>query len=295
MSIDERFGVTPVINASGSETRLGGACLPLPDWRLPQGVSRSVWEFSHDPRIARDEDQHLAGAPLLDFDRQIMRQWFPNPCRLVDLGCGTGRTLVEFASRGCECTGIDLSDDSLAVAAERLSARGLHATLIKANLCDLSCLAGDAFDGGLLLFGTLGMISGPDNRRQVVAQAGRLLQPGGRLALHVHNVWRHLFSPTGRSWLARDLVKRLSGNPKAGDTEHDYRGIPRMFHHAFSLREVRHLLSDCGFTIRELLPLAPVSGMAQGESGSTDAVPDLICRGWSRNLRATGWLILAEK
>lgn len=285
-------------NASDSVARLGGASLPVPDWKLPPGVSRSVWEFSHDREIARNEDQHLAGAPLLDFDRQIMRQWFPDPCRLADLGCGTGRTLVEFASRGCQCTGIDLSEESLTVAAERLSARGLSATLLRANLCDLSCLAGGAFDGALLLFGTLGMISGPDNRREAVAQAGRLLRPGGRFALHVHNVWRHLFSPTGRRWLARDLVKRLLADPTAGDTERDYRGIPRMYHHAFSLREVRHLLSDCSLTLRELIPLAPLSELPQGESGShrsADGVPEMICRGWLSDLRATGWLILAEK
>jgi len=180
--------------------------LSIPEWRLPSGVSRALWEFAHDPEIARHENEHLAGAPLLEFDRQVVRKWFPSPCRLVDLGCGTGRTLVEFATRGCDCVGIDLSEESLRVAAERLAVAGQSATLIRANLCELGCLPDGGFDGAVLLFGTLGMITGCDNRRRVLVEARRLLRPAGRLALHVHNVWRHLDSPPGRRWLARDFV-----------------------------------------------------------------------------------------
>jgi ubiquinone/menaquinone biosynthesis C-methylase UbiE len=271
--------------------------MSTPDWRLPAGVSRSLWEFSRDRQIARDEHRHLAGAALLEFDRQVVREWLPVPCRLVDLGCGTGRSIVEFAARGCECVGIDLSEESLAVAAERLSEAGLEARLIRANLCELGCLSGGQFDAALLLFGTLGMITGSENRRQVLVEARRLLRPGGRLALHVHNVWRHFFSPPGRRWLARDFCKRLAGDPTAGDTEHAYRGIPRMFHHAFTLGEIRRLLRSCGLTIREVLPLAaigPSDGPETGVATSAVGVPDLVCRGAFPNVRATGWLILAE-
>jgi SAM-dependent methyltransferase len=277
------------------DARASADSLSIADWRLPAGVSRALWEFAHDPEIARHEGQHLAGAPLLEFDRDVVRQWFPTACRLVDLGCGTGRTLVDFATRGCDCVGVDLSDESLKVAAERLTAVGRSATLIRANLCELGCLPDGDFDGACLLFGTLGMITGRDNRRRVLVEARRLLRPAGRLALHVHNVWRHFFSPPGRRWLARDFVKRLARNPAAGDTEHDYRGIPRMFHHAFTLGEIRRLLTSCGFSIRELIPLAPVASASDsGHHRLPAGTPDLICRGWLTNLRATGWLILAE-
>jgi SAM-dependent methyltransferase len=30
-----------------------------------------------------------------------------SPCRIGDLGCGTGRALIEAASRGCKVVGVD--------------------------------------------------------------------------------------------------------------------------------------------------------------------------------------------
>jgi ubiquinone/menaquinone biosynthesis C-methylase UbiE len=272
---------------------MGG--MSIPDWRLPQGVSRSVWEFAHDRTIARDEDRHLADTPLLDFDHEVVRRWFQTPGCLVDLGCGTGRSLAAFARLGFECVGVDLSPESLAVAAERTASAALPILLLKANLCDLGCLSSGQFDYALLLFGTLGMVCGAENRRHVLEHARRVLKPGGLLAVHVHNAWRHLFSPPGRRWLVRDLVKRFARHPSAGDTEHDYRGIPRIYHHSFTHGEITRLLRRCGFRIRETLPLAPLDSRQLGAARvDADHADDLTCRGWFRDLKATGWLILAE-
>ena len=82
------------------------------DWRLPPGVSRSLWEFAADAKLARDEADHLAHSPLLEFDRRVVNQWFDQPGDLIDLGCGTGRSLVDFSQRSFNCTGVDLSQPS---------------------------------------------------------------------------------------------------------------------------------------------------------------------------------------
>jgi ubiquinone/menaquinone biosynthesis C-methylase UbiE len=269
--------------------------MSIPDWRLPPGVTRSVWEFAHDRQIAREEQQHLAGSPLLEFDQQLIGRWFQAPGRLIDLGCGTGRALVECSRRGFECVGVDLSFESLHVAAEATRETARPAALLRGNLCELDCLASGQFDCAVMLFGTLGMITGRENRRQALAHARRLLRPRGLLALHAHNVWRNLHSPQGRRWLARDVVKRLLRNPTAGDRENDYRGIPRLYHHPFTSVEIRRLLRECEFVDREMIPLAPLdTGSDVAPPTVDDASSNLVCRGLFRNLRATGWMILAE-
>jgi SAM-dependent methyltransferase len=269
--------------------------MSLPDWRLPPGVTRSVWEFAHDRQIARDTERHLAGAPLLEFDRRLLARWFPTPGRLVDFGCGTGRALVDCARRGFDCVGIDLSPESLRVAVEMTRDTNTPAALVRANLCALDCFTDGQFDYALMLFGTLGMIAGHVHRRKTMRHACRLLRPGGLLALHVHNVWRNLYSPQGRRWLARDLVKRILYEPTAGDRENDYRGIPRLYHHAFTSGEIRRLLRGCGFVIREMIPLAPIDTCVDLAPPAASASPqDLECRGLFSSLRATGWMILAQ-
>lgn len=269
------------------------------DWQLPPGVSRSLWEFAADEQLPQTEDQHLGQTPLLQFDHALVEQWFERPGRVIDLGCGTGRSLVTLAQRGFQCTGVDLSQPSLQVARQRLREAGLSATLLRGNLCELEFLPDGQFDYALLLFGTLGMVAGGASRRQVLAHAHRLLVPGGRLALHVHSLWPHLFQMGGRGWLVRDLAKRLVGSPTAGDTHRDYRGIPRIYHHVFSRREIQHLLRDSGFEITREIPLAPLgdftpvwpTGTQPTDKPSPPTPSSLTQTGLFRNLRCTGWMV----
>jgi len=263
--------------------------MTLPDWQLPPGVTRSLWEFANDPAIARDEDQHLSDSPLLDFDQQVLRRWLTSPGDLLDLGCGTGRHLVELARLGWRCTGVDLSLESLRVAQERAAAAQLGVTLVRGNLCELSFLPRNRFDAALLLFGTLGMVCGAECRQAVLQQVHDLLRPGGQLVLHVHNLWRHAASPHGRRWLLSDLSKRLRGDPTAGDSQYDYRGIPRMYHHSFTFGELRRALAAAKFGIRDFIPLA-VAPAAIGESAQNRSLENT---GMFSCWRSTGWIVRA--
>src|SRR5882724_7528324 len=49
----------------------------------------------------------------------------PPPCRLLDVGCGTGWTSVFFARRGYDVVGVDISPDMIGHARERPDARAL--------------------------------------------------------------------------------------------------------------------------------------------------------------------------
>src|SRR5438309_6386688 len=86
---------------------------PVPDWRLPSGVSRGLWDYLRDPSVARNYDQSLAGSTLFAVDQRFAEHIFDRPGRLIDLGCGTGRLLVPFAQRGWWVLGVDLSEEML--------------------------------------------------------------------------------------------------------------------------------------------------------------------------------------
>src|SRR5262249_58740241 len=48
------------------------------------------------------------------------------------------------------------------------------------------------------------------------AQGPRLLRPGGRFVLHVHNRWFNLWDPQGRRWLLGNTLAALLGRAAAG-------------------------------------------------------------------------------
>jgi SAM-dependent methyltransferase len=233
----------------------------IPDWQLPPGVDRGLWDYLHSGEMARGYDDQMAASPLARADVAFCEEHFPTPGRLIDLGCGTGRLCRHFAARGFECVGVDLSDEMLARAKDNLHAPGVTAAAryavryVAANLVDLAGLPEASFDYAACLFSTLGMVRGADNRARVVANAFRLLRPGGRFVLHVHNRW---FGGLGWGRVVGQAVRTLLGKPDAGDIamSQAYGGAPLTLHH-FTRRGAVRLLEDAGFVVKEVRPVGP--------------------------------------
>lgn len=254
------------------------------DWQLPPGVTRGLWDYLHDAELARDYDATLAGSPLIAADVRFAEQHFPTPGRLIDLGCGTGRLLLPFARRGFRVLGVDLSAEMLRLAGEKAAAAGVQVQRLQANIVELDGLRDGSFDYAACLFSTLGMVSGSAERRRVVGHVYRLLRPGGRFVLHVHNRWFNFWDRRGRRWLAKDVLRSLAGKPGAGDRPLPvHRGIAGLSLHQFTRREAVRLLGGAGFRLREVRPV----GLREDAT-----LPLPWWFGW---LRAYGYLIAAER
>src|SRR5262245_37160522 len=161
----------------------------MPDWQLPAGVSRSLWDACQDRDIAKGYDAALEGTPLLETDVAFLQAHCAAPGRLLDLGAGTGRLAIPMARAGFWVVAVDLSAPMLEVLGAK--ARRAQATVhrLAANIVQLDALADHTFDYAACLFSTLGLVAGADNRRRVLEQVCRLLRPGGVFILHVHNRW----------------------------------------------------------------------------------------------------------
>jgi SAM-dependent methyltransferase len=255
----------------------------LADWQLPPGVDRGLWDYLNDTGLAARYDAGLAGSTLFEADLPFVACHCPTPGRLIDLGCGTGRLLTYMARRGWWVLGVDLSESMLRQATERATREGLGVNLLRANLAELS-LVPDTFDAAACLFSTLGMIRGAEARRKVVKQAFRLLKPGGKLLLHVHNRWFNVWDPHGRRWLIRNTLASTFGRVVAGDRLMPvHQGIANLTLHLYTRREVCRLLRGVGFRVLEVRPI----GLGR------DAT---LARKWLfPRLRAYGYLIAAVK
>jgi SAM-dependent methyltransferase len=258
---------------------------PAPaDWQLPPGVDRGLWDYVQDAGLARDYDARLADSALFQIDQSFAEQYFDHPGRLIDLGCGTGRLLVPFARRGHWVLGVDLAEAMLEVAGDKARQAGVVVHRLKANLVELDALSGGTFDYAACLFSTLGMVAGPEARLRVIAHVHRLLRPGGRFLLHVHNRWFNFWDLQGERWLLRDLPRWMRRDARAGDRLMPvHQGIAGLTLHLFTRREAVRLLRGAGFRILEVRPLSLANDGHLHRSW---------CFGW---LRAYGYLLAAEK
>lgn len=166
---------------------------------------------------------------------------------VLDLGCGTGRASELLARSGYGVFAIDLSLPML----DQVNRRQLpDVVAIRANLVQLDCFADDVAGGAVCLFSTLGMIQGRVNRRQFLAHVRRIVQPGGRFLLHVHNRYAALTHAAGRRQLIESRIRSWwRRGVEFGDAVYPYRGLPDMFLHQFSRRELHQDLRSTGWRV----------------------------------------------
>jgi len=119
------------------------------------------------------------------FERLLFgggREWVCSQARgeVLEVGIGTGRNLP-FYPKEVHLTGVDLSPAMLDVARARAQALGVEADL---RVGDAQALpfADEAFDAVVI---TLSLCTIPDDHR-AVAEASRVLRPGGYLLLLEH-------------------------------------------------------------------------------------------------------------
>jgi ubiquinone/menaquinone biosynthesis C-methylase UbiE len=129
----------------------------------------------HAAQWDRIRQLHVADAAVEDAIRAALTD---RPIRaLLDLGTGTGRMLELFAPDIERGLGLDLSLDMLALARARLDRSGLkHCSVRYGDIYDLA-LPRDSFDV-VIIHQVLHFL---DDSARAIAEAARVLRPGGRL------------------------------------------------------------------------------------------------------------------
>jgi SAM-dependent methyltransferase len=252
-----------------------------PSWQLPPGVNASLWTYARSARLAETEESYFRDHPLFTTDARLILERFSPPGRLVDLGCGAGRQAIPLARHGFQVTGVELSHPMLVQLAK--DAADTRVDCLRANLCRLGCIPDRTFDYAISLFSTLGMIRGVGPRQRALDESHRILKPGGRLAIHVHNVFLNLRDRQGRGWLLGQFPRILLGHDDAGDRRMTYRGIPNMEVHLYRWSELRRSLRRAGYRIDEVIPLNEVTARP------------ISSPGFLHPLRAGGWVVFASR
>lgn len=108
-----------------------------------------------------------------------------SPCKIADLGCGTGRSLIEAGSRGCSLVGVDSSERQLEIASSLMISAGINTSvrLIESDLEELPLENGE-LDAGIMI-ASLHHLPVRDSRISALNEAYRCIRNGGRLQVSV--------------------------------------------------------------------------------------------------------------
>jgi ubiquinone/menaquinone biosynthesis C-methylase UbiE len=172
--------------------------------------------------------------------------------RVLEIGCGTGTDLLQFARHGALVTGIDLTPRSIEIARRRFEVYGLKGDFAIGDAEDLT-FPDESFDA-VYSFGVLHHT--PDIER-AIREAHRVLRRGGRaIAMIYHRgslyYWGGLI--VKRGLLKGELLRRTPAEIMSRYVEYTETG-GRPLVRAFTRREARHLFrrfSDCRISVNQL-------------------------------------------
>jgi SAM-dependent methyltransferase len=227
--------------------------------------------YVNSRELAETYDEYFGATPLFRFDRRFVAKHLRLPRdpafghSVLDLGCGTGRHVALCAENGCLATGVDLNPHMLSKAEQTLKRRNIpfsraadagneiRARLVMGDFLNPPLPEGQRFDAALMMFSTLGLVEGGDNRRTFLAGLRNRLKPGGILILHVHNELRH--RRAGLLGRLDEWRGEMRGLEPGDHIQEKYRGVLDLYLHCFTPRELTSLLVEAGYTLVEFLPL----------------------------------------
>jgi len=143
--------------------------------------------------------------------------------RLADIGGGTGNYALALKREGWDPVVVDRSAEMLAQAA----AKGLEAVQADAERLPL---ADESFDAATMI----SMLHHVDDRAAALAEARRILRPGGKLVLKgftgedADSLWILDYFPSSRPWMAATHPPRaefLAELPGAGAVELEFKDM----------------------------------------------------------------------
>ena len=129
--------------------------------------------------------------------------------RLLDLACGFGRHTLEFARRGYEVVGADITPDYITEANRLAAAEGLHAEFLCTDLRDLDFQ--ESFDVVLnLADGAIGYLENDAENLKIFDLIAAALKPGGKHLMDVCNTAYAAKHFPRRNWIAGEKSLSLA-------------------------------------------------------------------------------------
>jgi ubiquinone/menaquinone biosynthesis C-methylase UbiE len=223
-----------------------------------RGLMADTWDIWRDD-TARWEDGI--------FFRDIVRQ-YGQPA--LDVGCGTGRIVLDYMSDGLDIDGVDNSPEMLAICREKARKRGLLPNLYEQAMETLDLPR--AYRTILVPSSSFQLVTDAEKAREVMRRFFAHLQPGGTLIMPFSFEWkegqplqtdwglvfdkvrpvdgatvrrwaRESFSPDQQLWHSEDRYEVLQNNVVIASEEHRRSPAGRWY----SQSQAAQLYQDAGF------------------------------------------------
>ncbi|MDG4655467.1 class I SAM-dependent methyltransferase [Ectobacillus antri] len=124
----------------------------------------------------------------VSFVERKMDQYDVMAPSLLDVACGTGSVALPLMQKGYDVTGVDLSDDMLSVAYEKVRSAGYDAAFYQQDMRELSL--DREFDCVTIFCDSLNYVTSEDGIKQTFKKVYEHVKPGGLFLFDIHSLYK---------------------------------------------------------------------------------------------------------
>jgi ubiquinone/menaquinone biosynthesis C-methylase UbiE len=174
-----------------------------------------------------------------------------SPCRIADIGCGTGRLVAEALRRGSVVTGVDISSGQLETARRYLEKQGCQTgfTLVKGDMENLP-FDDDSFEA-VFLIASIHHLEKRTSRIKGLTEASRILSPGGILQVSAWSWDQHRFREKHLDRIHGNRDLDYLDGPGPGDFYVPWKDgkIEKRFYHLYGPGELEEEISETDLVV----------------------------------------------
>ena len=108
---------------------------------------------------------------------------------LLDLACGTGSLTVEFCKKGFEVIAVDLSEDMLLLAREKLAEFGDNVLILCQDMCELDLFG--TVNAAVCSLDSINHLDNIDDVKTAFEKVSLFMEPGGVFVFDVNTLYKH--------------------------------------------------------------------------------------------------------
>jgi SAM-dependent methyltransferase len=215
-------------------------------------------------------DQLMNDVPYpkwVDLVQTVTQKMVGSNRRLLDIGCGTGTLPIMLSQIGYQVTGIDLSEEMLAIAQQKAQSLGHSISFFQMDMTNLEEM--ETFDLITIFCDSINYLSTPLDVQKTFQGVYDLLDEKGYFLFDTHSIYKieHVFMNQSYSFISDDvsyiwncfpgefpnsvdheltffIEEEQTGKYERFDENHTQR--------AFSTEEYKKWLTDAGFQIESI-------------------------------------------
>jgi ubiquinone/menaquinone biosynthesis C-methylase UbiE len=168
-------------------------------------------------------EKSLHGLVEFEVTLHVLRRHLPPKGHILDVGGGPGRYAMALAREGYEVHLVDISEEQLRIAREKIDEAGLSdrvTSIDRMDVCDMSEIPDSTYDAVLCLGGVLSYVR--EQRGDALRELIRVAKPGSPLAVGVMSLLGtfHLISTLDAKDFLMNITDHVDWDPKTPFPDH---------------------------------------------------------------------------